>query len=973
MKLFRTITLAAFCLCTSLCFPQKADGCKAVLRQYFADYTNPAFPNLGKITVENIVTDARLKSMVIRLSENFGYMPITPLVVGDLYADMARILPVPLNAYRLTILAGNTPIEQLIPTHQLDRPDTARVYKREPHKGNPWVTPLSMPYTIKKGLQGRHLCVWQSHGRYFSHAKQEWIWQRPRLYCTSEDLLTQTFVVPYVIPMLQNAGAIVFTPRERDWQKNEVIIDNDRIVDGSRYVERTAKYEWQEGGYGFGLSQQTWLNGDNPFQKGTYRMVEATQNRHQTSEVVWVPEITQEGDYAVYVSYHTLPNSISDAEYTVTHGGVTTKFRVNQQMGGGTWVYLGTFHFAAGKSESNCVTLSNLSNYRGVVTADAVRFGGGMGNILRSCDNMSVPIGSGMPRCLEAARYSAQWYGFPDSIYSPRGNDDYSDDINTRARAENLLAMGSNYFTCDSGLCVPIELSLAIHSDAGFHRDNTLVGTLGVYTTGFDEGRTATGLSRLVSRDLADMVMTQVCKDMEHHLGFWTRRDMWDRNYGETREPRFPAMILEMFSHQNWADMRFAHDPYFKFLFSRAIYKGVVRFLSTVHGERDCVIQPLPVVAVSAEAIPDKGQITVRWTPQADATEPTATPTGYIVYIKTPGSDFNNGYYVRGDNTSFTIQADPGLLYSFRVAAVNDGGYSMMSDEVCAAIGAANAPSLLLVDAFQRLASPLPFDNESTGGFDFDRDPGVIDVKSPGFCGRQQGFDKNNYGKENATGFGISSDEYEGMILAGNTHDYSTRHATDILTKHPGYNISSCTPALLSELDLRPYRLADFIFGAQKDDGYSLTRRKAFTPQIQSAISQLILQGASVLISGAFVGSDMTTPDDAGFLANKLKYRFVTATPTDSICAVEGLGHSTTLWTRPNEQNYWVRSTDVIEGIGGAFNTMIYGSSGYAAAIAYPGNDYRVMAFGFPIDCITDAETRRNIMDIAVSYLLTTP
>lgn len=49
------------------------------------------------------------------------------------------------------------------------------------------------------------------------------------------------------------------------------------------------------------------------------------------------------------------------------------------------------------------VVLSNESKQKGVVCADAVRFGGGMGNIERGGET------SGMPRYLEGARYSAQW------------------------------------------------------------------------------------------------------------------------------------------------------------------------------------------------------------------------------------------------------------------------------------------------------------------------------------------------------------------------------------------------------------------------------------------------------------------------------------------------------------------------------------------------------------------------------------
>ncbi|MCH5168318.1 MAG: N-acetylmuramoyl-L-alanine amidase [Prevotellaceae bacterium] len=951
--------------------PAKDDNLRQNLRQYFENYQNPAFPNLGKIKVEDIITNTQSKQTTIVLSENFIAQPVTPLLVGDLYTEVKRLLPMPYNTYDLTIRAGKTPVEQLIPTSMMDRADTARVYKRELFKGNPWVTPMSRPYPIKKGLQGRHLSVCHSHGKYYNFDKMEWIWQRPRLFCTTEDMFTQTFVVPYLVPMLQNAGAVVFTPRERDWQKKEIIIDNDAILDGSRYEERVSTYHWQHGGIGFAHTDEGYENGHNPFRKGTFRITEATSNKRTTSDAVWIPEVLVEDDYAVYVSYQTVPGSIPDANYTVVHGGIATQFRVNQQMGGGTWVYLGTFHFTKGKSDDNCIILSNLSNYKGVVTADAVRLGGGIGNIVRGDSSMDLPIGSDMPRCLEAARYSAQWYGMPDSVYSYRGNDDGKDDVNSRPFTVNHVARGSGYLRGDSGLSVPLELYAAIHSDAGYRTDNTLIGSLGIYTTGFYEGKTATGLSRLVSRDLADMVMTQVNNDLSRELGFWSRRDLYDRNYGETRDPQVPSIIFEMLSHQNWADMRFGHDPYFKFLMSRAIYKGILRFVATTHGDKDIVVQPLPVAGVSAEANKGKNEIIVRWTPRLDPGEPTACPDGYVVYIKRNGGDFDNGHYVSGQDCVFRMEATPGVLYSFRVEAVNEGGASLPSDEVCAAVAEiVNAPSVLLVDAFQRLASPLAFDNDMTGGFDFDSDPGVIDVKSPGFCGRQISFDKSQYGKETGDGFGVSSDEFEGMILAGNTHDYSARHASDILAGHPDCNISSCTPVQLPGIDLRPYNIADFILGAQKDDGYSLTRRSAFTQEMLTAISQLSLQNTSVMVSGAFIGSDAQNAGQDAFIADKLKYRIAGCVPTDSICTVQGLNNTATIFSRPNEQNYWVRKTDIIEGIGGAFSSMVYANGGYSAAIAYPGPGYRVLAFGFPVECITEADTRRNIMNIAIDFLL---
>ena len=115
-------------------------------------------------------------------------------------------------------------------------------------------------------------------------------------------------------------------------------------------------------------------------------------------------------------------------------------------MGGGTWVYLGTFKFDAGSNEFNRVVLTNQSSKRGIVTADAVRFGGGMGNIERGGKV------SGLPRNMEGARYYAQWAGMPYSVYSTHnGTNDYADDINTRSKMTNYLGGGSCYMPTTDG------------------------------------------------------------------------------------------------------------------------------------------------------------------------------------------------------------------------------------------------------------------------------------------------------------------------------------------------------------------------------------------------------------------------------------------------------------------------------------------------------------------------------------------
>ena len=63
------------------------------LRQFFAQYTSPIFPDLGKITVEDIQTDPQGKRLFIILSNNFAGGPVTPLVVENLYTEVKRRLP----------------------------------------------------------------------------------------------------------------------------------------------------------------------------------------------------------------------------------------------------------------------------------------------------------------------------------------------------------------------------------------------------------------------------------------------------------------------------------------------------------------------------------------------------------------------------------------------------------------------------------------------------------------------------------------------------------------------------------------------------------------------------------------------------------------------------------------------------------------------------------------------------------------
>ena len=827
-----------------------------------------------------------------------------------------------------------------------------------------WVRNESLPYSISRGLKDRHVSVWASHGRYYDQQKGYWRWQRPALYCTTEDLFTQTIVVPYLIPMLEDAGAVVFTPRERDWQRHEVIVDNDpsNSIVNCRYEESYFRNAWQQApGMGFAMHDGPYVDGENPFEAGTARMAETTKNKSKTSEVTYQPNLPEAGRYAVYVSYQTVPGSIDDAHYTVWHKGVPTEFRVNQQMGGSTWVYLGTFDFDAGLSQQNSVVVSNLSNHRGMVTTDAVRFGGGMGNIKRGGTT------SHLPRCLEGARYYAQWAGMPYEVYSfKEGLNDYADDINVRSYMTNLLCGGSEYAPDSAGRHVPIEMSLAVHSDAGFTDTGLGVyGTLTICTTKNGDKTLANGRSRDLSKELATNLLNNTTSDLQYRFGEWKLRKLYDRNYSETRLPVVPSSIIETMSHQNFGDMRYGHDPNFRFWMARSIYKTMLRFMARQHGDKYAVT-PLAPDHFHCEFTGKRGEVQLSWQGLIDGQEKTSEPTGYILYIAQNDGGFDNGTPLRG--TSCNVKLVPGVLYSFQVRAVNEGGQSFPTEVLSAYYSPDAQRTVMIVNGFHRLSSPAI--SRTGQGFDMDEDPGVSYGRTAGWLGRQLVFDPSRIGIEDSTGLGFSSSELQGKFIAGNDFNYVRTHA-EAIAATGRFNIVSASAQALEagRLNLQRCDVIDLLLGLERNDGHSLVAYKTFTPAMQTQLRQYAAQHGNLLVSGAYVGTDMASSTEQQFLADVLKVTCPT-TYREPGNTVNGLGTAFTFHHQLNEQHYAATSADVLMPTAAeAFPTMVY-ANGHSAAVAYGGNDYRALTMGFPFECITDPQMRNDIMRGILNYLM---
>lgn len=948
--------------------------------------------SVGRISIDSVAVEGNTLQLFANM--NCAYIPFREDNVAEIYQGVSALLPAEFAKYKLQIRTNKHSIEELVPQALRSKKDK-KTKTFNPAVSKPLVTDVSAPYTPTNGLQNRHIALWQSHGRYYEPKLDRWEWQRARIFQTVEDLYTQSYVLPFLVPMLENAGANVLLPRERDCQTAEVVVDNDGCLTGrSIYTEKPGDKLWSQGeGKGFAHLRPRYTDFENPFKEGSYRAIE-TIKKGNASTAEWIPEIPSTGQYAVYVSYQTLPNSADDALYTVYHKGGATQFRVNQQMGGGTWIYLGTFGFNAGRNNECKVVLSNLSSKAGrVVTADAVKIGGGMGNIARH-EQLS-----GYPRFCEAARYWLQWAGIPDSVYSEsNGKNEYTDDYKCRGIWVNYLAGGSAVNPAEKGLNIPVNMAFAFHTDAGTTLNDSIIGTLGIYYTNAYNEEFANGASRYLSHDLTDLIQSNIVRDVRTlYEPQWTRRGKWNQSYYEARVPRVPTILLELLSHQNFADMRYGLDPRFRFTVSRAIYKGMLQFLCSQYN-MDYVVQPLPVDHMALR-MTGENEVELTWQPVADALEPTATAEKYIVYTRIGDGDFDNGVLVNGNSYRTTLPA--GMVCSYKVTAVNKGGESFPSEILSAGRAFNSKGTVLVINGFDRISAPADFvapapADTLLAGFLDEQDHGVPYIQDISYIGKMKEYRRSvPWMDDDASGFGDSYGNYEAQVIAGNTFDYPAIHGAAILKA--GYSFVSASNESLSPapagkgevstpVDMREYKYVDLILGKQCQTkmgrgGVKPLEFKTFSKPMQEAIAAYCRQGGNIFVSGAFVGTDLwdnrlATADEADkkFATEVLKYKWRVgqAAAMGKVKSVASpfpaLTGNYTYYNEPNADSYVVESPDAIEpATQDAHTIMRYSENNLSAGVAYQG-DYKTCVLGFPFESIRTDSEREALMNAVLTF-----
>ena len=978
--------------------------------------------SIGHIRIDSVAVDGKTLQLFANMS--CAYIPFREDNVREIYNGVKRLIPNEFASHKLEIYTNKRRIEELIPQALRNKPDKkAKTFA--PAEGKPLITSISKAYTPTNGLHNRHIALWQSHGYYYEQKLSRWEWQRGRIFQTVEDLYTQSYVLPFLVPMLENAGANVLLPRERDCQLEEVIIDNDGcLTQASLYTETDGDKQWTNGrGEGFAHLHTQYTGFTNPFKEGTFRMTE-TIKKGKESTAEWIPDIPKSGQYAIYVSYQTLPNSTDEALYTVYHKGGSTQFKVNQQMGGGTWIYLGTFSFDAGRHNCYKVVLSNRSSKAGrIITADGVKIGGGMGNIARSlsdkgstenlkssdkaantdngqkqqevmqhsadiCDIPAMP--SGYPRFCEAARYWLQWAGIPDSIYSEsNGQNDYTDDYKCRGIWVNYLAGGSSVNPNEKGLNIPIDLAFAFHTDAGITLNDSIIGTLGIYQTDAYDGVFANGASRYLSHDLTDLIQSNIVRDIRTlYEPKWSRRGKWNRSYYEARVPRVPTMLLELLSHQNFADMRYGLDPRFRFTVSRAIYKGMLQFICSQY-HMDYVVQPLPVDHFAIRNI-SENEIELTWQPVTDPLEPTANAEKYIVYTRIGDGDFDNGVLVEQSNYRTSLPA--GVVCSFKVTAVNKGGESFPSEILSVGRAFQSKGTVLVINGFDRISAPADFvapapADTLLAGFLDNVDHGVPYVKDISYTGKMKEFRRvTPWMDDDASGFGDSYGNYETQVIAGNTFDYPAVHGEAIL--QAGYSFVSCSDEAVEDgnVNMNDYAYVDLILGKECQTkmgrgGVKPLEFKTFSQSMQQAITTYCQQGGNLFVSGSYVGTDLwnnrlTPPDetDKKFATEVLKYQWRVNQAAAEGCVksvASPFGKPNGDYRFHNKLNadcYVVEAPDAIEPASPEAYTFIrYSENNLSAGVAYRGN-YKTCVLGFPFETLRTAEERNRLMEAIMAF-----
>ena len=403
----------------------------------------------------------------------------------------------------------------------------------------------------------------------------------------------------------------------------------------------------------------------------------------------------------------------------------------------------------------------------------------------------------------------------------------------------------------------------------------------------------------------------------------------------------------------------------------------------------DYVVQPLPVDHLALQ-FTGNNEVELTWQPVEDPLEPTAKAEKYIVYTRIGNGDFDNGILVEGTNYRTTISS--GTIHSYKVVAVNKGGLSFPSEILSVGQPFQSKGTVMVVNGFDRISAPADFVAPAPGdtqfaGFLDDLDHGVPYLKDISYIGKMKEFRRAiPWMDDDASGYGDSYADYETKVIAGNTFDYPAIHGAAIL--NAGYAFVSCSDEAVEDggVSLNDYQTVDLILGKECQTkmgrgGITPLQYKTFSQPMQEAITAYCNQGGNIIVSGAFVGTDLwdnrlTTSEEADkkFATDVLKYKWRVgqAALKGKVKSVASpfpmLTGNYTYHNELNEESYVVEAPDAIEPASkDAYTVMRYSENNLSAGVAYQG-DYKTYIMGFPFETIRTEAERETLMKAILTF-----
>ncbi|MFY9343126.1 MAG: N-acetylmuramoyl-L-alanine amidase [Planctomycetota bacterium] len=413
------------------------------------------------------------------------------------------------------------------------------------------------------------------------------------------------------------------------------------------------------------------------------------------------------------------------------------------------------------------------------------------------------------------------------------------------------------------------------------------------------------------SAALSQAVHTQIVGDLQAFWNpLWVDRGQQQANFGEVRLlSTMPGILVELAFHDTPGslDHTSLHDPDFRYLAARAYARGVLRYFQP--------LAPFPPEPPPAFRVVQDGAHGLRC-----AWDPAAGATSYTVEQSDDGKGFVQLAAVTTTNWS-TGPLPHHAVKSFRVRAWNASGRSFPTEVLTAGTDHLGQAQVLLVQGFDRL-------------------------------------DRYVKGPENTRDY---------LRLFGGALRQNANFSL-------GFDAASNEAVQLLRVSLPAYQAVVWSLGEES------TADESFNAVEQVLVSGYLNGGGSLLVSGAEVGWDLDAQGsaaDRAFYRNALGATYVADdaaiyTLQVGIAGTVSAGLAAGSFDNGSNGTYDVNYPDVLAPTTAQSTVCLRYGNGLVAGVQKldPATGARVVTFGLPIETITNAAVRAQLVQQSLLFLL---